>query len=399
MPKKNKRSNGDGSFTWIPDKKKWMYRCTISGQYDENGKSVRISFYGKTKEECKKKARERINMIETGTVYSSNEITITQLAKSICEEKLYDGTTQEQSYARDLETIKRLAPIGNTAVSNATALQLKNFMIAQRDYSNSIIRKIYQMLGRVFREAIALNIITQNPMLNVKLPKSKQPKIDVRALTVEEQKKLIDVLLHEDITYSEQMLLSLYTGMRMGEVLALQVCDIDFHTRIIHVCKTISRDAKGNPFVNTQTKTEAGIRDLRINEQVCSLLRICTENKSSDEYIFTNKDKLISTNSVNAKFSAALKKYDILSNINGKKVTLHSLRHTYATRCIESGMQAKVLQHRLGHTDIQITYNVYGDVFEMFENDNLFKADMYFSDIGITLPVNNDEPFVKPMSA
>jgi len=391
MSKKNKRLNGDGSFSWIESKQKWMYKITLSGQYDENGKPVRIAVYGKTQSECRKKAQEKINYYETGTPCSAEDITITQLAKTICQDKLNDGTIQKQSYARDIETIKRLAPIGNALVSKATPLQLKNYLVSQRSYSNSIIKKLYQMLGRVFREALALEIISKNPMLSVKLPRSSQPKTDVRALTVDEQKKLVDVLLHEDIKYSEPMLLSLYTGMRMGEVLALQVCDIDFRTKVIHICKTISRDEKGNPFVNLQTKTDAGMRDLRVGEEICSFLRTCIGDKTSEEYIFTNSGNLISTNSVNTQFSSAIKKYKVLTKINGKKVTLHSLRHTYATRCIESGMQAKVLQHRLGHTDIQITYNIYGDVFEMFETDNIFKADEYFNSIGISLNAKNDE--------
>ena len=98
-----------------------------------------------------------------------------------------------------------------------------------------------------------------------------------------------------------------------------------------------------------------------------------------------NNGKLISTQGVRAQYVKVLDKYDILRTINVTKVTLHSLRHTYATRCIESGMQAKVLQHRLGHTDIQVTYNVYGDVFDKFEEENLFKADEYMTKNGLSL--------------
>lgn len=385
MQKKNKRLNGDGSFSWIESRERWQYRTTLSGQYDENGKAIRIAVYGKTQDECRKKAQEKINQYETGSTYSKDEMTISQLAKLISDEKLNDGTSQRQSYDRDIETIKRLSPLGSTALTKATALQIKNFMNSQRHYSNSTLKKMYQMLGRVFKEAIKLEIISKNPMLNVKLPKSEQPRIDVRALTLEEQEKLVHVLLDEDVKYSEQMLLSLYTGMRMGEILALQVKDVNLRMRTIHICKTMTRDERGNPFVNMQTKTEAGTRDIRISQDVCDLLRECIGDKGKNEYIFTNNGKLISTNSVNEQYNAALKRYDVLEHINGKKVTLHSLRHTFATRCIESGMQAKVLQHHLGHTDIQITYNVYGDVFDRFESENLFKADQYLSEKGLSL--------------
>ncbi len=81
-------------------------------------------------------------------------------------------------------------------------------------------------------------------------------------------------------------------------------------------------------------------------------------------------------------FQRVIRKYEILDpNVKGK-VSLHSLRHTFATRCIEAGMQPKVLQKLLGHSDIQVTLNTYCDAFENFQKDNLDKADSYFSDLG-----------------
>ena len=391
--KSGKRFNGDGCFQWIDAKKRWCYRITIPHQFSPDGRSIRKSFYGRTQEECRKKAREALNRIETGTPFGMEELTIEQLAMRIEEEKLSEGTTQKQTYARNLETVRRLGPIGQTTLVKANPMMLKSFLISQRSrYSDSILKKEYQMLRRVFREAVEEGIIQKSPMLGVRLPRSEKTREKVRALTKDEQKKLIHVLLTEDIPYSEPMVVSLFTGMRMGEVLALQVRDVNFMIGVIHICKTISRDARGNPFVNERTKTDAGTRDIRVTDDVLDYLRDCIGAKGPDEMIFTKNGKPVSTNTVNTHFSRALKDHGILSKINGQRVTLHSLRHTYATRCIESGMQAKVLQHRLGHTSIEITFDVYGDVFREFEEENLLKADLYFKSEGLSLaPGNHDD--------
>ena len=87
-------------------------------------------------------------------------------------------------------------------------------------------------------------------------------------------------------------------------------------------------------------------------------------------------------------FQRVVEKYNIVDKTVKGKVTLHSLRHTFATRCIEAGMQPKVLQHILGHSDIKITLNTYCDAFENFQNENIAKTDEYFSDLGI----NFDKP-------
>lgn len=106
---------------------------------------------------------------------------------------------------------------------------------------------------------------------------------------------------------------------------------------------------------------------------------------AGEEFLFQWNGKLVNTSQVNMQFQRIMEKYDILDKKVKGRVSLHSLRHTFATRCIEAGMQPKVLQYLLGHSDIKITLNTYCDAFENFQKENLAKTDEYFANMGINL--------------
>lgn len=140
--------------------------------------------------------------------------------------------------------------------------------------------------------------------------------------------------------------------------------------------KTVARGKFGKNVFN-ETKTSAGTRTLFVNDDVSDFLRTIIGRKKSGLLFLSRNQNLVTTNQVNYSYSAALKAYGIVDNTVYGRVDLHSLRHTYATRCIESGMPAKVLQKILGHTDINITLNTYCSVFEKFRNEHLAVADEY----------------------
>lgn len=97
---------------------------------------------------------------------------------------------------------------------------------------------------------------------------------------------MIDVLKKEDILYSEQMLLSMFTGMRMGEINALEVKNIDFNNLTINVCKTVSRGSYGNTEISKTTKTKAGMRMLTINNNIANFLKEYIGKKRQDSFSF-----------------------------------------------------------------------------------------------------------------
>ena len=383
---KKKKGNGEGSIY----KTKTGFRGQIVVGYNDEGKPIRRSVTAKTAKEVNQKLTEIKNSIITGSYTAPNEITVCELARLVLDDELNLNYIREGTYFRHLETLKRIqknSDMRNTPIQELCYTQIKNFLLRETNMSQSIINKVYLMVQRTLKEAIKRGIIVKNPMEDVKKPKSKKVFEKVRALTTEEEQRFYNAITENDVEYSWQMLLSMFTGMRMGEINALQVGDINLNFKTISVDKTMARGLKGEALISDNPKTEAGKRVIPISETVMPLvkeiLEYCGRHKKSD-YIFIHKGKLITTSQVNLQFQRAVQKYGVLDTDVKGKVSLHSLRHTFATRCIEAGMQPKVLQKLLGHSDIQVTLNTYCDAFENFQKENIEKTDIYFANLGFS---------------
>lgn len=376
-----KKGNGEGTVY----KYKSGYRGQIVVGIDDEGKPIRRSVTGKSVKEVNEKLTAIKNSIITGTYIAPDKITVCELARLMLEDDLNLNYIKQGTYFRNIETVKRIEKnqyMKTTPIQDLRYTAVKNYVLSETCMSQSIINKIYTMLQRVMREAKKRRIINDNPLADLKKPKSSQNKEKVRALTKEEEIKLYGVLTSEDVNYSHQMLLSMLTGMRMGEVNALKVDDIDMRFKTININKTMSRGLKGEAFLSNSTKTENGMRVIPISATIMPLIKEILKC-SGEVFLFESRGKLVNTSQVNMQFQRIVEKYEILDPMVKGRVSLHSLRHTFATRCIEAGMQPKVLQHLLGHSDIKITLNTYCDAFENFQNENIAKTDEYFAGMGI----------------
>lgn len=383
--KKPKNVYGEGSIFYSNVKKKWMAQINVGK--DENGKPKRHFLTGNTPEEVAAKLQQVKYEIYTGDFIDVSRITFDQLAHQVIEDKLNMNEYQQQTYFRDIETLKMCGMISDVPIQQIDYNMLKQFMLSKINYSQSTIDKIYNQLRQTFKEAVRRKIIKDNPMYELKKPKSKKAERKVRALSTEEQAKLVDILLtDESIKYVPQMLISMFTSMRMGEVNALTINDINTKFNFINVDKTITRKEHGRAFVNTSPKTAKGNRQLPINTMVKPIIDQVLSGyvPTTDNMLFhTSRNSIVTTNQVSMEYQRVIDKYNVLDKTIKGDVTLHSLRHTYATRCIECGMPPKVLQTLLGHTDIRITLDTYSDVFENFQSENVAKVDSYLDKLGI----------------
>ena len=373
---KKRRPRGTGSIYYDDKRKRYIGQVVV--QYGD-GTTGKRTVSGITKTEVSDKLRDIQFRAMNGEFLEEKKIpipTVYEYAEKMMDEQLDLNEIRQSSYDRKMETLKMLSAISDKPLDELTEDDIIAFFKKQLDYSQSCINKMYQLLGSVFNKATHRKVIEDNPIKEIKCPKSNKKTIPVRALTVDEQKKLLEVLKNEDIRYSNIMLLSMFTGMRIGECCALMVEDINLDDRTISVNKTVARGKFGKNVFN-ETKTSAGTRTLFVNEDVADFLRTIIGRKKSGLLFLSRNQNLVTTNQVNYSYSAALKSFGIVDKTVYGRVDLHSLRHTYATRCIESGMPAKVLQKILGHTDINITLNTYCSVFERFRNEHLAVADEY----------------------
>ena len=188
--------------------------------------------------------------------------------------------------------------------------------------------------------------------------KIKRPRIEekkVECFTVAEQKTLEEAVKNDRRTKTFGILLCLYTGLRIGELLALEWTDVDFEKREISISKTChdSKDELGRyvRFVNPP-KTSTSMRVIPIPKQLMPMLREIKKRNRS-HYVVGDGDKIISVRSYQRTYELILKKHGLPHR------GFHALRHTFATRAIECGMDVKTLSELLGHKNPTVTLNRY----------------------------------------
>lgn len=231
----------------------------------------------------------------------------------------------------------------------------KYILVKKENLSNVTINLHITLLKTIMNQALENEIIEVNKIYKTK--KLKVNSKEVRAFSINDQKKIENYCLNsKEYYYSVGILLCLYTGLRIGELVALTWDDVNFKTKELYINKTITRIRKNKEWIDMiiEPKTKKSIRKIPLGNEIIILLKELKKKKIS-KYIVSNKTgdrALIRTYQY---FFTRIQKI-----LNIKEVlNFHALRHTFATRAIESGMDIKTLSEILGHSNTSITINRY----------------------------------------
>ena len=369
----SKRGNGEGTIYFSEKLNKWVGQYTDGRK--ENGKLKRGSVYGDTRKEVKEKLQKKLENISKGISTEKCTYTVYELGKEIVDTKLETNTIKGTSYKSINYPLTKIkdSNLGNLNIQKVTYRNIQDFLNTTTSLSNSYIEKIIIQLNTIFNEAINRDYIYKSPMRNVIKPVSKRADKKVDAFTVEEQKTLLKEF--KDSKYGDMFSIAIFSGMRIGEILSLQPNDIDLKNNIIRITKTVSKTKQSKLIIGETPKTSASCRDIPITSlyrnNVINALKNMKDNPNN--LIFCTRElSIFSPANANCFFKRLCNnKKNVLI---ARNVNIHMLRHTYATRCIESRMPAEVLQKLLGHKDISTTINTYATIFDEYRDDEVLKS-------------------------
>lgn len=277
-----------------------------------------------------------------------------------------------------------------------------NYKLTEEGLSPKTIANMHRCLHKALNQAVLEHYLTFNPCDAVVLPRNEKPQIEV--LTPDEQKRLMHTSYQ--FRYGVFIRLTLATGLRMGELLGLKWEDIDMRTGLLHVRRTLNRlpkidyNGEGNTteIVFQTPKTKNSIRSIPLLPAVVRELQQWRSVQMADAQLastaYQDMEMLVSNPLGCYIEPRTFKDYynEILTAANIGHFTFHALRHTFATRALEQGMDVKTLSVILGHYSVAFTLDTYTHVLDNQKREGMMLMEDLFAPPA--LPQNQSYPVV-----
>ena len=279
--------------------------------------------------------------------YVRRDATVGRLSAIFLEDRQNDVKPSTLAcYRRNIQC-HILPALGARVAAEVTAEEVNDFIQQlQEDYSPKLVREVGGLLLRI----VAIEGVGYGN--DVELPKAKQKAVEV--FTEPELKQMGQVILRRPDRTGVGVLLTAYTGLRLGELCGLQWQDVDVGAGLLHIQRTVERIAQigGGTCLTVQPpKTENSERWIPIPKEMLRMLK--PETKQPDSYLLTGGEIVPDPRAMQYRYKVLLERCGV------RYRNFHCLRHSYATRCVERGVDVKSVSELLGHADVRTTLRLY----------------------------------------
>lgn len=338
------------------------YRITKTIGHKEDGTPVKKEFYGNSKSEAEEKANKYINDLKNGLIQNAENYTVSQLMKIWLFDFLHNSVSIKPSTFQRYEGIYRnyvkSSTIAGTKITKLNSVQIQNYYNdLSKDKSYSQISTLNKVLKVFFNWCYKDGYIIKNPCSNLTLKGNKTDIInnkikEVKILSIKEINTIKNYIKGTD--FELLFLLDLGTGLRLGELLALDWEHINLKEKELKVDKSAKEvyiydnfDKKHIETIIQTPKTRHSIRTVPIPS---SLIDTLNQKENKEGYLFLDKQgNLLKGKNVSSEWTKILKK----CNIPHKK--FHSIRHTFGSILLQKGVDIETVAELMGHTAISIT--------------------------------------------
>ncbi|SDF64947.1 tyrosine-type recombinase/integrase [Sporolituus thermophilus] len=388
-----KRGHGEGTAYYNEKRQRW--EAQFSYQCPETGETKRKKFTGKSQKEVMAKGRKWLQEIENGLMPDADKLTVGYWLDRWLEDYTKPAV-KVRTYERYESIIKlylkpRIGQVPLQKLQNPDVQRLFNQLAVngKKDgsgLSSHSLNSVRICLHAALDKAVSLGYIARNPADDIRIAQKK--KRDIKAMTEEQAKKLLDVARGYEQKHFMIILLALSTGMRRGEIFGLKWSDIDLDKGEIYVQREltpISRRLTGREgsLVFQDLKTPYSYRRLPIPPEVVRelkrLKRLQAENRLKYGELYFDDDLVICSeigqpynpNTFDKVYKSMLDKAGMPKGKDG--FCFHDMRHTHATLLLKKGVNVKVVSERLGHASVKVTLDTYSHVLPDMQEQVLEK--------------------------